>query len=78
MITVDECKKTDANNQIIYQCPWCPCFFFNASDLERHFEAKEFKVTGKEPNQYDHKVQWKNILHYRDKVEPYENNDTSF
>jgi hypothetical protein len=58
----------------IYQCPWCPCFFLTQYDLDRHQDS--LKVTGVKPNEYDHKVMWKNIMHYRLKVEPYEHVDS--
>jgi hypothetical protein len=63
------------NNEIVwYKCPFegCPCIFLTKADLDRHIQAKEFRILGKEPNQYDHIIQWKNILFYRDKREPYE------
>lgn len=58
------------SEQVIYKCEWCPCIFFTKHDLDRHLEA--FKITGKAPNQYDHKVVWKNAMEYRLKREPYE------
>ena len=62
----------------IYQCPWCPNFFFTQADLDRHLQAKEFRILGKAPNQYDHVIQWKNALAYRDKREPYEKDLDNF
>lgn len=53
-----------------YRCPWCPNFFCTQLDLDNHLKA--FKVTGVKPNEYDHRVVWKNIMLYREKREPYE------
>ena len=47
-----------------FRCPWCPCIFLTLSDLEKHKQA--FKITGKEPNEYDHRVFWKIELDKRD------------
>lgn len=65
-------NRKEINGQVIFQCPWCPNFFFSKYDLDVHLGAKEFRVLGKEPNQFDHKVRWNDILWYRDKREPYE------
>jgi hypothetical protein len=59
-----------------FKCAWCPNLFLTQSDLDRHLEA--FRTTGVKPNEYDHKVKWNGLLHYRDKVEPYEKNIDSW
>jgi hypothetical protein len=56
-------------NETVFKCEWCPCFFFNEADLEAHKQA--FKITGTEPNQYDHKVAWQIELRRRMNVENY-------
>ena len=60
------------NKQTIwYPCRWCENMFLTEEDLQSHLKA--FKITGQAPNEYDHKMKWKNMLEYRDKKEPYEN-----
>lgn len=39
------------------KCPFCVCTFLTVKDLEAHIKA--FKITGKEPNLYDHTIMWK-------------------
>jgi hypothetical protein len=67
---VDSSRKQVGNN-VMYVCPWCPNIFCCKDDLKTHLLS--FKITGVKPNEYDHKVKWKNLLEYRDKREPYEN-----
>ena len=47
-----------------YPCKWCPNIFLTEKDLLKHYEAA--KTTGVKPNEYDHKVWWKNQLIKRD------------
>lgn len=70
----------DKNGETVwYKCPLgCPCIFLTKADLEKHVHAKDFRILNKEPNQYDHTIQWKNILLYRDKKEPYEKGVDSY
>ena len=49
---------------VFYQCDWCPCVFLCAADLAAHKHA--LKITGKEPNLYDHQMSWKILLDKRD------------
>jgi hypothetical protein len=57
------------NKNDFLQCPWCPCIFFNQVDLDSHLHA--FRILGKEPNQYDHRVAWQIELRRRKQVEDY-------
>ena len=67
MTTVDNGKNGET---VWFKCLWCPNVFLTQHDLDKHLYA--FRVTGVKPNEYDHKVVWMNLLHYRLKVEPYE------
>ena len=49
---------------IWFNCPWCPCQFLTQKDLNKHLDAS--KTTGVKPNEYDHKVWWRNQLQKRD------------
>jgi hypothetical protein len=55
---------TIADKTVWYKCEWCPCLFLTQHDLDLHLHS--FRTTGVKPNEYDHKIRWKNELYKRD------------